>query len=246
MKYPSTLVAGFALSVSLLACAAPSCAFAAPSAFFGRDDSSGFGTSFPNSLAKFNEFTALLSSFGVDTIESAAGVNPGLTFGATGITATTQGVVAQNAPGFQIGSQALLELDAAGPGPAVDTVISFSEPITGAGLFVIQGGDGANNNPITFRLENTIATTSKDVVIQVGPGWGADNFFFIGIGDTDPFNKLTLIETGDAADGMLYDNVVAGFFVPEPGPVAMLLCAAACALAALGKRRGLLGRLRGR
>ena len=79
----------------------------APAVFFDRDDYTGFMTSFPNSQAKFNQFTASLSSFGVDNIDTAVGVNPTLIFGATGITATTQGVLAQNAPGFQIGAQAL-------------------------------------------------------------------------------------------------------------------------------------------
>ena len=85
-----------------------------PAVFFGRDDSTAFMTSFPNSQAKFNQFTASLNSFGVDNVDTAVGVNPTLVFGATGITATTQGVLAQNAPGFQIGAQALLELDAVG------------------------------------------------------------------------------------------------------------------------------------
>ena len=71
----------------------------APTVFFNRDDPTTFMTSFPNSLAKFNQFTGSLTSFGVDNIDSAVGVNPPLTFGATGITATTQGVVAQSIPG---------------------------------------------------------------------------------------------------------------------------------------------------
>jgi hypothetical protein len=126
----------------------------APAVFFGRDDSTKFMTSFPNSQAKFNQFTATLNSFGVDNVETAVGVNPTLSFGATGITAATQGVIAQSAPGFQIGAQALLELDAAAPGQ-VNTMFTFNQSINAFGLFVIQGGDGGNNNPTTFRLRES-------------------------------------------------------------------------------------------
>src|SRR5262245_54838311 len=123
--------------VSLSILARPS--LAVPTVFFDRDDSTTFMTSFPNSLAKFYQFTASLSSFGVDNVDSAVGLNPTLVFGATGILATTQGVLAQNAPGFQIGTQALLEADAAGF-PQVNTAFSFNTYISSFGLYVIQGG----------------------------------------------------------------------------------------------------------
>src|SRR5258708_651217 len=110
----------------------------APAVFFDRDDSTGFMSSYPNSQAKFNQFTASLSSFGVDNVDTAVGVNPTLVFGGTGITAATQGVLAQNAPGFQIGAQALLELDSAGF-PQVNSVFSFNQYVTAFGLYVIQG-----------------------------------------------------------------------------------------------------------
>ena len=42
-----------------------------------------------------------------------------------------------------IGTQALLELDAAGA-PQVDTAFTFNKFIKSFGLYVIQGGDGAN------------------------------------------------------------------------------------------------------
>jgi hypothetical protein len=225
-----------ATALPSLILAAPSAFSAGPYVFFGRDDSSTFGTSFPNSLAEFNHFTAHLTSFGVETADALVGVNPPLTFGATGITAATQGVLAQNAPGFQIGAQALLELDAAAPGQ-VDTMFTFNQPITAFGLYVIQAGDSANNNPITFRLENTITPSIKDVLVQFGPGWGADNFAFVGLGDTDPFNKVTLIETGDLADGTLYDNPTAGLLVPEPSSLALLAIGAAAAMCAAMRRR---------
>jgi hypothetical protein len=211
---------------------------AVPTVFFDRDDSTGFMSSFPNSLAKFNQFTASLSSYGVDNVDTAVGLNPTLVFGGTGIVAFPQGVYAQNAPGFQIGAQALVEADAIGF-PQVNTAFSFNTRITSFGLYVIQGGDGANNNPTTFRLTNSVANTSVDVPVQVGPGWGVDNAFFLGVTDTAPFDKVEIIEAGDFNDGMLYDNVVAGGAVPEPGSLALLMLGGTYAMCGVRRfRRG--------
>jgi PEP-CTERM motif len=201
---------------------------AVPAVFFDRDDPTTFMTSFPNSQAKFNQFTAALGSFGVDNIDTAVGPNPILVFGGTGITATTQGVLAQSAPGFQIGSQALLELDAVGAAQ-VHTLFTFNQYITAFGAYVIQGGDGTNNNPTTFRLRDTATNASVDVPVQVGPGWGADNAFFLGVIDSVPFNEVSIIESTDFSDGILYDNIVAGN-IPEPGSLALLMLGGACAL----------------
>ncbi len=200
---------------------------ATPTVYFDRDNSTASMTSFPNSQAKFSQFLSSLSSYGIDNIDTAVGMNPALVFGATGITATTQGVLAQNAPGFQIGSQALLELDAVGF-PQVDTVFTLNQYITAFGAFVIQGGDGANNNPTTFRLRNTATNAFVDVPLQIGPGWGFDNAFFLGVTDTAPFNEVSIIESTDAVDGILLDNIVAGH-VPEPGSLALMLLGGACA-----------------
>ncbi len=214
--------------VSFSALARPS--LAVPTVFFDRDDSTGFMSSFPNSQAKFNQFTASLSSFGVDNVDTAIGLSPTLTFGATGITATTQGVLAQNAPGFQIGAQALLEHDAAGF-PQVNTVFNFSQYITAFGAYVIQGGDGANNNPTTFRLRNTSNSSFIDVPVNpLGPGWGLDNAFFLGVAGADPFNQVEILESVDFNDGMLLDNIVAGGAVPEPGSLVLMMLGGACAL----------------
>ncbi len=209
-------------------------ATSAPAIFFDRDNTTAFMSSYPNSQAKFNQFTASLNSFGIDNIDAAVGMNPTLAFGATGITANTQGVLAQAAPGFQIGSQALLELDAVGF-PQVDTDFTFNQYVTAFGAFIIQGGDDANNNPITFRLRNTATNAVVDVPIQVGPGWGFDNAFFFGVTDTVPFNEVSILESTDA-DGLLYDNIVAGN-VPEPHSLALLLLGGLC-----GIRRSMRGR----
>lgn len=210
----------------------------APTVFFARDNSTG---SMPNSQAQFNHFTNALNSYGVEDAElidsgpPAFGVNPTLTFGLTGITAASQGVLAQSAPGFQIDDQALLELDAAIPGQ-FNTVFTFNQHITAFGLFVIQGGDSGlpnapavNDNPTTFRLKDTVANTSVDVLVQIGPDWTFQNIFFLGLADSIPFNEVEIIETGDVSDGMLYDNLVAGF-VPEPGSLALLMIGGACTL----------------
>jgi hypothetical protein len=219
------------ISISVFAQAA----CAVPTVFFDRDVSTTFMMSYPNSLAKFNQFTSTLSSFGVDGADSAAGFDPQLIFGATGITAKANGTLAQAAPGFMIGAQALLEADAAGL-PQVNTNFVFNQYIKAFGLYVIQGGDGANNNPITFRLKNTAANTFTDVPVQVGPGWEADNAFFVGITDTNPFNAVELIEAGDVNDGMLYDNIVAGNAIPEPASLMLVIFGGACACCSRGRR----------
>jgi hypothetical protein len=205
----------------LFAC--PQSVLGAPTVFFGRDDNTSSMTSYPNSLATYNQFTASLSSFGVATVENAAtGVpNPTLTFDGSTITAATQGVLPVQAAGFQIGTQALLELDAAIPGQ-FDTMFTFDQYVTGFGLYVIQGGDSQNNNPTTFRLSDTATNAFVDVPVQIGPGWGNDNAFFLGIDNTFPFNQVTILEAIDVNDGMLYDNIVAGNVVPEPSSAALL------------------------
>jgi hypothetical protein len=193
----------------------------------------------PNSLAKFNHFTTGLASFGVNDIESEVlfTPNPTLAFGATGITAQVNGVFVQNDPGIgvAIDDQALLETDSQFP-PPTDTSFTFNQHITAFGVFVIEGGDVAAN-PMTFRLTDTVTSNSVDVPLQVGPNWGFGNVFFMGIADSTPFNLVTLIETGDG-DGMLYDNVVAGF-VPEPNSCALM------ALAGVGMFRQARRRRRG-
>lgn len=211
----------------------------APKVFFARDDSTG---SMPKSQARFNHFTNSLHSYGVENVElidtgfPTFGINPTLVFGATGITADTQGVLAQSAPGFQIDDQALLEYDAVEPGQ-VNTVFTFNQYITAFGLFVIQGGDDGipglppvtNDNPTIFRLRDTVANSHVDVPVQIGPHWTFQNIFFLGIAETVPFNEVEIIESIDVSDGMLYDNIVAGF-VPEPGSLALMMFGGACAL----------------
>jgi hypothetical protein len=139
-------------------------------------------------------------------------------------------VLAQNTGGFySIGQQSLLESDAAGL-PQANTLFTFNTPITAFGVYVIQGGDMANSNPTTFRLTNTVTSAFADVTIPIGPNWGSGNVFFLGVSDSSPFNQVEILETGDAADGMLYDNIVAGGAVPEPSSIALVLLGGAAAL----------------
>jgi hypothetical protein len=222
----------------------------APAVFFDRDDNMLATPSLPNSQAKFNQFTATLRSFGVEEIDSintgapTFGFDPQLVFDATGITATTQTTTTAVQPpfaGFSIGTKALVESDAlalfdpAAPQlPAANTVFSFNQHITAFGVFVIQGGDGpVNNNPTTFRLIDTDTNLFVDAPVpplQIGPNWGSNNVFFFGVTDTVPFDRVQIIETGDASDGMLYDNIVAGFAVPEPGSLLLVMLGGAWAV----------------
>jgi hypothetical protein len=211
----------------------------APKVFFGRDEAVGLRSA---SDAQFYSFTSGLLSYGVETVEGIDvgppffGFLPPLSFGSTGITASTQTANAAEAPGFSIDTKALLELDAAAnpdpnapPAVALDTVFTFNQPITAFGMYVIQGGDFGNNNPTTFRLKNTNNSDVVDIPVQIGPGWGLTNAFFLGVRSEFPFNEVTVLETADLDDGMLYDNLVAGF-VPEPGSFLLMMFGGVCAL----------------
>lgn len=222
---------------------------AAPIVYFDRDDSIFGGM--PNSLAKFNQFTAALGTSGVETLEGVDTVNPPfgfdptLVFGATGITATTlqtTSAVTAPFPGFSIGAKMLVENDAlslfnpsAPQFPQADTVFRFNQLITGFGLYVIQGGDegvpanpNSNDNPLIVRLTNTIAGTSTFVPVQFGPGWGFNNIAFLGVINSAPFNQVSILETTDLTDGMTYDSLVAG--VPEPAAAVLLMVGAVFSL----------------
>jgi hypothetical protein len=230
--------------------------FAVPTVYFDRDDSTALMTSFPNSLAKFNQFTAALNSYGVDTIDNVLDHSPSdfpfqLVFrdnnGAgniTGPSGNVTGVISFNAPTYQIGSMALLEQEGAFQ-PTANTVFNFDQPINAFGLYVIQGGDAGNSNPTTFRFRNTVNNSSNDIMVQpLGPGWGENNVFFLGVIDENPFNQVEILETLEGpgvpaanSDGMLYDNIVAGT-VPEPSSLALFIfgCAGALCRSARSRR----------
>lgn len=166
-------------------------------------------------------FLATLDSYGVEDLEARSGANPELTFGETGITAAT---------GFSNGVNSHLAYSVSGlkflwDTEGIDDFLEFSEPVTAFGSYIVQGGDGSSappvptpSNNLTFRLENTIAGTSKEVSIQsLGPDWPFYNVIFVGVTDTEPFNRISFHETYDY-DGLLWDDLVAGFVVPTlPG-----------------------------
>ncbi|MBX9789552.1 MAG: PEP-CTERM sorting domain-containing protein [Pirellulales bacterium] len=211
------LLATFALAVVAVAPGAT----AAPVLFSGFDANNG---PLPNSTAAFNSFVAALNVVGTDTIEATVGTPPALTFGATGITATTSAGFVAAPPGLAVSpTKALVAIGGQlANGVLVNEVFTFNQVVNGFGSFFINVGDAAANT-VTFRLENTVSATSVDVIAAAMPGGAAaDNVFFAGVTDTAPFNRLTVIVT-NAGDGILYDNVTAGVVVPEPSALVLAL-----------------------
>jgi hypothetical protein len=163
-------------------------------------------------------FLATLTTNGVEDLEDLGGQqNPTLAFGATGISATT---------GFSNGVYSLFTYSVSGTNflwdtEGVDDSLEFSEQVTAFGSYIVQGGDGASAPPantppneLTFRLENTLLGTSKEVSIQaLGPDWPYYNVIFVGVTDTQPFNRISFHESYDY-DGLLWDDLVAGFVIP--------------------------------
>lgn len=187
--------------------------------YFGGPDASKL--TMTNSSAARNTFLAALSSYGVEDLEDNSGVNPTLTFGSTGVTATTgfsNGV--NSLPTYAVSGQRFL-WDTEG----VDDWLQFSEPVTAFGSYIVQGGDGSSAPPIsapanrlTFTLQNTVLGTSKEVVIHdLGPDWPFYNVIFVGVTDTEPFDRISFHESYDY-DGLLWDDLIAGQLKqPIPG-----------------------------
>jgi hypothetical protein len=207
----------------LLACAlsvawalAATTAYAEAVAYFGGPAPSKLDLTIPN-VAR-NAFLATLSSFGVENLETLGGLqNPTLTFGATGVTAAT---------GFPNGVNTQFAYSVSGTNFLWDTEgindwLEFSEPVTAFGSYIVQGGDGSSAPPtsappnkLTFRLENTALGTTKDVVIgDLGPDWSFYNVVFAGVADSEPFDRISLVESYDY-DGLLWDDLIAGMLQP--------------------------------
>jgi hypothetical protein len=228
----------------LMACIAgnslfPGHAEAGISVYFGGPDNSKVDLSQPTSSVApvRNQFLANLSSYGVENLESLGGItNPNLNFGATGITATTSFPNGVNSFILYAVSGTNFLWDAEG----VNDSISFSQPITAFGSYLVQAGDGSSTPPTStptnqfrVRLENTLLSTSKDIAIGgLGPDWPFYNVTFFGVTDSQPFNRISFLESYDA-DGLLFDDLIAGTAVPEPGAGILV----AVAWAALGLRR---------
>lgn len=178
--------------------------------YLSAPDQSKFAMS--DSIAKRNLFLAALDDYGTENLEAAAGQNPTLTFAPLGLTATS---------GFANGVFTLPTYAVSGSRFMWDKEgdadwLLFSEPITAFGTFLIQGGDGPANN-LTIRLENTQLGTSQDLfVAQLGPDDPDNNVRFIGVTRTEPFNRISFIESLDN-DGLLFDDLIAGYVRLQPG-----------------------------
>lgn len=230
-------------SFAMIALAAT--AHGAPVVYFGGPDTSKLDLPLATSTVTpvRDAFLATLVTYGVEDLESLAGEsNPALNFGSTGITAQA---------GFPNGVLSAFQFAVSGlnfmwDADGVDDWILFSRPITAFGAYIVQGGDGASAEPdltppnqLTIRLENTLLGTSKDVLVgDLGPDWPFFNVVFVGITAADPFDRVSFIESYDI-DGLLYDDLIAGYVIPEPATAHLLVAggAALCALRLSRRRR---------
>jgi hypothetical protein len=207
-----------AFTISAIACCAAD-AHSEVVPYFGGPDTSKLDLT--NSNIARNAFLATLGFYGVENLENRSGRNPTLVFGSTGITAQT---------GFPEGVQNLATYAVSGShflydSQTTDDWIQFSEPVTAFGSYILQGGDGSSSPPIsappnrlTFTLQNSALGTSKEVVIQdLGPDWPFLNVIFVGITNTEPFDRISFHESYDY-DGLLWDDLIAGQLKqPIPG-----------------------------
>ncbi len=208
---------------------------AAPITYFGQDASNQDLT---NSNAARANFVATLSSFAVESMEGFANnqADPPL-FAGTLFQATSNFDRVVAAAAFSVSPvNALLDQ---GPtseqGPAFNDVVQFSQPISAFGSYFAQGGDRAQPNNLTLRLENTGLGTSKDVTVTLGPLAPFLNVFFYGVTDTDPFDRVLMVESDDF-DGILLDDTIAGFVVPEASSL-VILAAGCVGMAVVARRR---------
>ena len=226
-RIPSRIIGLSCAALWLLAIATS--ASAVQHTFFGLDDPRG---TFHTALAAHNNFVAALDLYGTDDLESFPNGTPfpTLVFGATGITTTSSsGFVATFPPLAESGLNALVDIGPTTPNdPPVDDAWTFSQPVTAFGSYFAQSGTEPYANIITLKLENVGLGTSTIVdVATVGPGASFDNVFFFGVTDTNPFDRVTLIERNDSApetidfDGILLDDITVGI-VPEPSSLALV------------------------
>jgi hypothetical protein len=185
--------------------------WATPVTYFGLDASRADLT---NSKAARNNFVAKLSPFAVEDMEALGGESDPTILAGTPFAAQTDFDRVHTIYAFSVsGDHALLDKGPPNQQAAgVNDWIQFSQPLTAFGSFFAQGGDGLANT-LTLRLTNTSLGTSKDVSLTLGPSAPFLNIFFFGVTDTEPFDRVTMIETHDY-DGILLDDTMAGFFAP--------------------------------
>jgi hypothetical protein len=228
----------FGTLVALAMCSWGNLCMAEPVTYFGMDASN---LDLTNANLARNNFVATLSDYAEETMEAVAGQEDPLLFDGTPFEATTD--FDQVFSFFPLAVSPVNALLDDGPasenGPGFDDWIQFSQPITAFGSYFSQGGDGLANT-LTLRLENTNLSTSKDVIVgTLGPSAPFYNIFFFGVIDTDPFDRISMVETLDY-DGILLDNAIAGYAaVPEPSTLALLACGTITAVATCAGRRRL-------
>jgi hypothetical protein len=111
----------------------------------------------------------------------------------------------------------------------VDDEFHFNKIISAFGFFATNVGDGFAND-ITFRLINSKLGTSVDVPMQKLPGGASQtNATFWGVTDPTGFDSVLLVESNDF-DAIVMDNFIAGFVVPEPSTLLLLLSGGAMLL----------------
>jgi hypothetical protein len=224
------------LTIILISLAITSTARADLYVYFGGPDNSKADLNLPGSTVTpiRNSFLADLRSYNVNDLESVPpGANPTLSFGE--ITGTT---------GFPIGVQSSALFSVSGTNFLVDAgnsaapfadYIEFSQPISAFGMYMTQAGDGALNE-LTVTISNSSTGISQSFVQSLGPSWPLFNVTFLGVRDTDMFDRISFAESNDT-DGILPDDLIVGMsVVPEPNSFGLtLVCCAGCAV--LSRRR---------
>ena len=227
---------GFALPIFVCLCVG-TLARAVPVVFFGIDDPRGTLT---NTTKVFTDFQATLGTNGTDTLEGIAlgATSPSLTFGASGITATTKtGFIAPVATFAFSGTKVLVDAGPSSFGGAgvVDDAFQFNQIISAFGFFATNAGDGFAND-ITLRLINSKLGTNVDVLMQKMPGGASQtSATFWGVTDPTGFDSVLLVESNDF-DAIVMDNFIAGFVVPEPNTLLLLVSGGAMLLWARRRR----------
>lgn len=191
-------------------------------------------------------FLSTLSTYGVDDLEDTTlgAPAPSLSFvGSFPLTATTNYAFAQSFGGaYSVSGTVFLydggPMSEGGPG-ASDDFIQLASPVTAFGSYFTNGGSESTSNTVTLRLSNgTDPGTYRTVTRVLGPSAGDNNVFFWGVTDTNPFDRITLIESLDF-DGILLDDLTVGNLapVPEPSSIALMVFGSAGLLWAARRRQ---------
>ena len=250
------------LSLGITAAATVACAawFAptvhAQTIYFAQDNPRGLLT---NSNAAYNSFTSALTSFYTNDLETVSGLNPTLSFGATGVTAATSGPTASIAVNGETGTNGYI-IPVSGSKffantPESEMTFSLNKSVSAFGLYAIDAGTLGNSTPanLYFTLKNTATGASKTVLANPAGETGVtNNVIFFGVTDfTNPFDQITVgggasvvLPQGTARDGISYDNITVGSArsnattqIPEPSSIAFAIVAGIPLVSAIRSRR---------